>query len=145
MHEVNRSALVGYAPEQMFSLVDAVESYPEFLPWCGGASVGYRDEEKTRATIHINYRGIKQTFTTENVKQPGRSMWITLVEGPFKALSGTWNFIPLADRGCKVELRLQYEFSSGILEKLVGPVFSYIAHTFVEAFVRRAENVYERR
>ncbi len=142
MPEVNKSVLVGYAPEQMFSLVDAVESYPEFLPWCGGARVSYRDEQKTRATIQIHYRGVKQSFTTENVKQPGRSIWIKLVEGPFKTLDGTWNFMPLADHGCKVELRLHYEFSSRILEKLVGPVFSYIANTLIEAFVRRAENVY---
>ena len=142
MPEVNKSVLVDFSPEQMFALVDAVERYPEFLPWCGGASVGFRDEHRTRATIHINYRGIKQSFTTENRKEPGQTIWVKLVEGPFKTLDGTWRFVPLADHGCKVAFRLHYEFSSKLLATLVGPVFSYIANTFIEAFVRRARSVH---
>ena len=142
MPDVNKSVLVDFSPEQMFALVDAVERYPEFLPWCGGASVGYRDEHKTRATIDISYRGIKQSFTTENLKEPGQTIGVKLVEGPFKTLDGGWRFVPLADHGCKVELHLHYEFSSRLLAKLVGPVFSYIANTFIEAFVRRARSVY---
>lgn len=142
MPEVNKSVLVEFSPEQMFALVDAVERYSEFLPWCGGASVGYRDEHRTRATIHINYRGIKQSFTTENLKEPGQTMWVTLVEGPFKALDGTWRFVPLADHGCKVEFRLHYEFASKLLATLVGPVFNYIANTLIEAFVQRARSVH---
>lgn len=142
MPEVRKSVLVEFSPEQMFALVDAVERYPEFLPWCGGSSVSYRDEHTTRATIQINYRGIKQSFTTENAKEPAHAMWVKLVQGPFKTLDGDWRFIPLGDRGCKIEFRLHYEFSSRILEKLVGPVFNYIANTLVDAFVRRAESVY---
>ena len=142
MPEVNKSVLVDYSPEQMFALVDAVERYPEFLPWCGGASVSYCNEHKTRATIQINYRGIKQSFTTENIKEPGQTMEVKLVEGPFKTLDGKWRFVPLADRGCKVELRLHYEFSSKLLAKLLGPVFGYIANTFIDAFVRRAQSIY---
>lgn len=142
MPEVNKSVLGDFSPEQMFALVDAVERYPEFLPWCGGASVGYRDEHNTRATIDISYRGIKQSFTTEDLKEPGQTIRVKLVEGPFKTLDGGWRFVPLADHGCKVELRLHYEFSSRLLAKLVGPVFSYIANTFIEAFVRRARSVY---
>ncbi|OGA40811.1 MAG: ubiquinone-binding protein [Betaproteobacteria bacterium RIFCSPLOWO2_12_FULL_62_13] len=142
MREVRKSVLVDFSPEQMFALVDAVERYPEFLPWCGGSGVKHRVEAKTHATIHINYRGIKRSFTTENLKEPGRSMRMKLVEGPFKTLDGAWRFIPLADRGCKVEFRLHYEFSSKTLERLIGPVFNYIASTFVEAFVRRAQSVY---
>ena len=142
MPEVNKSVLVEFSPAQMYALVDAVERYPEFLPWCGGASVGYRDEHKTRATIDISYRGIKQSFTTENLKEPGRTIWVKLVEGPFKTLDGGWRFVPLADHGCKVEFRLHYEFSNKLLAKLVGPVFSFIANTFIEAFVRRARSIY---
>jgi ribosome-associated toxin RatA of RatAB toxin-antitoxin module len=142
MPEIRKTVLVGFSPEQMFALVDAVERYPEFLPWCGGASVSHRDEQRTRATIVIRYRGIKQSFTTENTKDPGRAMWVKLVEGPFKTLDGTWRFIPLAEQGCKIEFRLHYEFASRILETLVGPVFNYIANTFIDAFVRRAQNVY---
>lgn len=134
--------LVEFSPEQMFALVDDVERYPEFLPWCGGGSVIHRDEKNTRATIHISYRGVRQSFTTENIKEPARAIEMKLVEGPFKTLEGAWHFRPLSDRGCKVEFRLHYEFSSRLLEKLIGPVFSYIANTFVEAFIERARKLY---
>ena len=141
MPEVTKSVLVEHAAQDMFTLVDAVERYPEFLPWCGGTSVAYRDERLTRATITINYRGIRQSFTTENAKTSPELMRVRLVEGPFRMLDGEWRFIALQG-GCKVEFRLHYEFSSRILEKLVGPVFHYIANTMVDAFVRRADVLY---
>ena len=142
MPEVQRSVLVNHTPEQMFDLVDDVERYPEFLPWCGGASVSARDLVRTRATIQINYRGIRQSFTTENTKRPPGEMTIRLVEGPFRELDGQWRFTALGEHGCKIEFRLQYEFSSRLLAKLLGPVFSFIANSFVEAFVKRAERLY---
>jgi len=144
MSEVNKSVLVGYSAQQMFALVDAVERYPEFLPWCGGAQVDYRDEHTTRATIRIDYRGIRQSFTTENHKKPPCAMSMKLVEGPFRILDGGWRFTEFSGRGCKIEFRLHYEFSSKLLEKLVGPVFNYIANTIVDRFIRRAEKVYGR-
>jgi ribosome-associated toxin RatA of RatAB toxin-antitoxin module len=128
----------------MFSLVDAVEDYPGFLPWCGGTTLHHRDPEITRATIQINYHGIRQSFTTENVKRAPHEMLIRLVEGPFRSLDGGWRFGDLAGRGCKIEFTLRYEFASRILEKLVGPVFQHIADTLVEAFVKRAGQVYPR-
>ena len=134
--------LVGHSCERMYALVDAVEDYPKFLPWCGGATVIHRDAQVTRATVLINYHGIRQSFTTENAKRPPEEMLIRLVEGPFRALDGTWRFTALGERGCKVELKLHYEFSSRILEKLVGPVFDHIANTLVDAFARRAEQVH---
>jgi ribosome-associated toxin RatA of RatAB toxin-antitoxin module len=139
---VEKSVLVGHSAEQMFALVDAVEAYPEFLPWCDAAKVISRDEKRTRAAIHINYHGAKQSFTTENTKEPPRIMSIRLVEGPFRILDGEWRFNALAANACKIEFRLRYEFSSRILAMLVGPVFSYIAHTLVDAFVQRADTVY---
>jgi ribosome-associated toxin RatA of RatAB toxin-antitoxin module len=142
MPQVTKSVLVEHAPSDMFALVDAVERYPEFLPWCGGSSVAYRDDDVTRATITINYRGIRQSFTTENAKTPPELMQVKLVEGPFRALDGEWRFIALPGGGCKIEFRLRYEFSSRILEELVGPVFHYIANTMVDAFVRRADAIY---
>ena len=142
MPEVNRSVLVDYTPEQMFGLVDDVERYPEFLPWCGGASVSHRDDTRTRATIEISYRGIRQRFTTENTKRPPLEMDLRLVEGPFRELDGQWRFNRLGERGCKVEFRLRYEFSSRVLAKLLGPVFEFIANGFVEAFVKRANRLY---
>jgi ribosome-associated toxin RatA of RatAB toxin-antitoxin module len=139
---VEKSVLVGHSAQQMFALVDAVEAYPEFLPWCDGAKVIYRDENRTRATININYHGAKQSFTTENTKEPPRLMSIRLVEGPFRILDGEWRFNTLAADACKIEFRLRYEFSSRILEMLVGPVFSYIANTLVDSFVQRADKIY---
>ena len=126
----------------MFDLVDAVEKYPEFLPWCGGAACTFRDAHVTRATLHINYRGIRQSFSTENTKVAPRSMQIRLIEGPFRTLEGAWRFTDLTGAGCKIELSLRYEFSSLLLEKLVGPVFGFIANSMVDAFVKRAQKVY---
>lgn len=142
MSEVKKSVLVGHSAREMFALVDAVEQYPEFLPWCAGADVIRRDAEITRAKIHISYRGIKQDFTTENLKQAPHAMQMNLVEGPFRTLDGSWQFTDFPGHGCKIEFRLHYEFSSRLLEKLVGPVFSHIANTIVDSFVRRAEKTY---
>ena len=139
MATVEKTVLVAFSAENMYALVEGVEDYPRFLPWCGGAEVKQRMQGKTIATIHIDYHGIKQSFTTENVNDPPRRILITLVNGPFRQLDGTWNFIALGDHGCKIEFRLHYEFSSRILEKIVGPVFHHIANTFVDAFVKRAE------
>lgn len=142
MSEVNKSVLVGHTASQMYALVDAVEQYPDFLPWCSGSEVIRRDEETTRARIHISYRGIRQHFTTENHKQEPHLMQMKLVEGPFRTLDGSWRFTDYPGHGCKVEFRLHYVFSSKLLEKLVGPVFSHIANTIVDSFVRRAEKLH---
>jgi ribosome-associated toxin RatA of RatAB toxin-antitoxin module len=144
MKSVTRSALVSFSAQQMFDLVEAVEQYPQFLPWCSGSSVSHRDAEVTQATIHINFRGIKQSFSTENHKQPPERMTLQLVEGPFRMLDGEWRFSALGAEACRIDFRLSYEFSSGLLEKLVGPVFGHIAGTMVDAFLKRADNVYAR-
>ena len=112
--------LVEYTPDQMFELVDAVERYPDFLPWCGGTSVAFRDEHRTLATIDINYRGIRHSFTTDNRKEPGCLIEMRLVKGPFRSLDGTWRFVGLSQSGAKVEFHLHYEFSSRMLERLIG-------------------------
>jgi ribosome-associated toxin RatA of RatAB toxin-antitoxin module len=142
MAEVNKSVLVAHSAARMFELVDAVERYSEFLPWCGGSECMFRDDQVTRAAVHINYRGIRQSFSTENAKIPPTQMQIKLIEGPFRMLEGSWRFTDLAGAGCKIELSLRYEFSSRLLEKLVGPVFGYIANSMVDAFVKRADSVY---
>ena len=139
---VEKTVLVGYSAKQMFELVDAAEAYPQFLPWCSGAEVAYRDESRTRATLHVNYRGIKQSFTTENTKEAPTLMQVKLVSGPFRELDGTWRFTALAEHACRIDFRLHYEFSNRLLEKLVGPVFSFIANTMVDAFVKRADQLY---
>ena len=142
MAQVEKSVLVGYSAQQMFTLIDQVETYPEFLPWCGGTEVKWRDEATTLATIKIDYLGIKQNFTTENSKQVPHLIEMKLQDGPFKHLDGSWRFIELDVDACKIEFDLHYEFSSKMLEKVVGPVFSHIANSFVDAFVRRADKVY---
>ena len=139
---VEKSLLVGYSAQQMFSLVDTVEAYPQFLPWCSGTEVLYRDETRTRATIRVSYHGVRQSFTTENTKEPPHKMTVRLVEGPFRVLDGEWRFTPLAERACRIDFRLHYEFSSKLLEKLVGPVFTYIANSMVDAFVKHADRLY---
>lgn len=126
----------------MFALVERVEDYPKFLPWCGGVKVLERSENKLIATISINYHGLKHSFTTENVNTPPTSMKMTLVEGPFKHLDGLWTFKPLRADACKIEFNLHYEFSSKILEQLIGPVFNMIANSFVDSFYKQADIVY---
>ena len=123
----------------MFALVDDVERYPEFLPWCEGAEVLSRTPELTTARLHINYLGVQKSFTTSNRKEADTWMQIQLVEGPFKDLSGHWGFHALRDGASKVELQLKYEFSNKLLESLIGPVFGQIANTLVERFVERAD------
>ena len=142
MAQVDRSVLVGYTAQQMFSLVDRVEKYPEFLPWCIGASASQNNEKITIATIQLKYRYLKQSFTTENTKHAPHSIEIRLISGPFRQLEGSWRFIQLGEAGCKIEFRLRYDFSSKLLEKLLGPAFQHIADSFVDGFIKRAEKVY---
>ncbi len=142
MAVVQKTVLLAFSAEQMFALVEKVEDYPAFLPWCGGVEVKQRSPEKLVATLAIAYHGIKQSFTTENQNTPPTHMQMKLVEGPFSMLDGQWHFKPLREDACKVEFELHYEFSSKVLEKLIGPVFTIIANSFVESFCKRAEEVY---
>lgn len=142
MAQVEKSVLVEHPAERMFGLVDKVEDYPVFLPWCGGSTLLSRDAHSTVATIHIAYMGIRQSFTTENTKHAPHTMHIRLLDGPFSKLEGGWRFQPLGEHACKIELRLDYTFSSRVLEAMLAPVFSHITNTFVDAFVRRADALF---
>jgi len=142
MAVVHKSVLLGYSAEQMFALVDRVEDYPLFLPWCGGVEVKNREEGRLVATLKINYHGVRQSFTTENTNQRPTSMTMRLLEGPFKHLNGTWHFKPLREDACKIDFDLQYEFSNKLIEQIIGPVFNMIANSFIDAFSKRAEVVY---
>jgi len=142
MAVVMKSVIVGYSAEQMFALVNAVEDYPQFLPWCGEVVIVQRNESSLVATININFHGVHQSFTTENTNSAPTLMKMKLISGPFKQLDGTWIFKPLREDACKIEFDLHYEFSSKILEHLIGPVFNKIANSFVDAFCHRAESVY---
>ena len=142
MAKVEKSVLIERSAAQMFNLVDAVESYPEFLPWCSRTCVDYRDERKTVATLHISYLKVKSHFTTENDKDFPVRMSLKLVGGPFRRLEGLWQFKPLAENACKIEFELSYDFSNKVFEKVIGPVFNQIATTMTEAFVKRANDIY---
>jgi ribosome-associated toxin RatA of RatAB toxin-antitoxin module len=139
---VEKTVLIERTPLQMFDLVDRVEDYPQFLPWCGGTELHERTATRTAATLRINFHGIKSQFSTENTKEAPCLMEIRLTDGPFSHMDGRWRFTPLGETACKVEFRLHYEFSSYLLGKVLGPVFNHIADTFVESFVKRAQEVY---
>jgi ribosome-associated toxin RatA of RatAB toxin-antitoxin module len=142
MAVVHKSVLLAYGAEQMYALVERIEDYPKFLPWCGGTEVQRLEDGKVLATLVIDYHGMKHSFTTENFNTPGQSIRMALVEGPFKHLDGTWTFKPLRADACKVDFDMHYEFSSKVLEQLIGPVFNMIANSFVDSFCKRAEVVY---
>ena len=142
---VERSVLVEYSAAQMQRLVEDVAAYPQFLPWCSGAGVTSIGPGLVEASIEINFRGIRQSFTTRNSidqESPIHRIHMNLVDGPFKSLNGDWQFQPLSSDACKVMLSLQYEFSSRLLEKAVGPVFRHITDTLVDAFVQRARAIF---
>jgi ribosome-associated toxin RatA of RatAB toxin-antitoxin module len=145
MKNIQKSVLIWYSPEEMFRLVTDVASYPAFLPWCNRAQVLEQDENGMLAEVGISMAGVKQIFTTRNVHIPGREVHMKLVKGPFSKLDGMWRISPVGDgsqRACKVELTLDYGFSSATLASLVGPIFDRIAASLVDAFVKRAEQVY---
>ena len=139
MREVRRHALVPQTPMQMYALVNDVARYPEFLPWCSGSAVLAATETGKTARLDINYHGVRAHFTTDNLNTPPASIVVTLKDGPFRHLHGEWTFRFLAPQACKVELALAYEFKTHLLETVVGPVFNHIAHTFIDAFVHRAD------
>jgi len=145
MKTVHKSVLLWYSPAQMYALVTDVARYPEFLPWCDRAKVLGQDETGMTAEVGIAFGGIHQSFTTRNTHTEPSQVDMQLLKGPFSNLDGQWLFLPLGDdsqQASKVELTLNYGFSSATLGALVGPVFDKIASTLVEAFVKRAEQVY---
>jgi len=153
MKQVNKSVLLWYSPRQMYDLVTAVEDYPKFLPWCEKGEVIERHPDGMTARVHLAFAGIRHAFTTRNVNVEGREVHLKLVDGPFSQLEGSWIFHPLSMPGaanapdtepgaCKVEFSLRYAFASKSLALVISPVFDRIANTFVDAFVKRAEQVY---
>lgn len=138
MRRITRSAVIETSTEAFYALVEDIESYPQFLPWCAAASVQSRTPGRTVATLALNMKGVRQSFTTENVNVPGRSIEMRLVEGPFRHFAAEWRFHPLGEQACKAEFSLEFEFSSRILAVALGPMFERMADETVEAFVRRA-------
>lgn len=152
MKSVQKSVLIWYSAEEMFRLVADVPSYPAFLPWCSHAKVLAEDAGGMTAEVGIHFSGIHQSFTTRNTHHGVERIHLQLVDGPFSQLDGEWRFVTLGPttndtdvttgRACRVELQLNYGFDNAALAMLVGPVFDRIAGSLVDAFVKRAEQVY---
>ena len=146
MSHIKRSALVHYSPAEMYALVNDVASYPEFLPWCRSASVLGQSDSEMIASIEIARGALNKTFTTKNSLRPNRKIEIALVDGPFKTLHGGWTFHKLKrDDACKIELDLKFKFDSGLISLAAKPVFTQIANSLVDAFTKRAVEVYGER
>jgi len=147
MKHVQKSVLLWYSPREMYSLVVAIAQYPEFLPWCDRAEVLQQDEHSVTARLGLSFKGMRHAFTTRNTHTADQQVQVQLVDGPFSTLQGLWVFKSLGRPGseqkaCKIEFDMRYAFSSTALETVVSPVFDRVANTFVDAFVRRAEDVY---
>lgn len=145
MTTINRNALVPYSAQEMYRLVDDIPAYAEFLPWCKSAQELKRDEDEVTAQLSLAYSGMEKSFTTRNRVHKDKIIEMRLVEGPFKHLEGFWRFDPLGEQACKVSLDLEFEFSNRLVGMAMGPVFSQIANTLVDAFSKRAEQVYGKR
>ena len=143
MKEVTRSALVPYAPEQMFALVEDIESYPQFLPWVSAAKLLERGPNEVVAQLEMHRAGRRVLVTTRNTLTPPREIALALVAGPFKTLAGRWTFQPIgSDRGTRIELTIRFEFANPMLNLLLSRSFEKSCNELVDAFVARARAVY---
>ena len=145
MKTINRNALVPYSAAEMFALVDDIDAYQSFLPWCKNSVVLSRNEDEVRGSIELSKGGIEKSFTTLNRTQKNKIIEMRLEEGPFHHLEGFWRFDSLDEQSCKISLLLEFEFSSKLLDLTVGPVFNQIANSLVDAFCKRAVEVYGKR
>ena len=142
MTTINKQALVPYTPQQMFALVEDVGAYPEFLPWCKDARILQRQGEQVQASITLARSGLEKTFTTRNSLKQDESIEMHLLKGPFSHLYGLWRFQALGDAGCKVTLEMDFEISNKLLRMTLGPVFTGILDSLVDAFITRAQSLY---
>jgi ribosome-associated toxin RatA of RatAB toxin-antitoxin module len=142
MKRIRRSAIVEHAAAELYALVDDIESYPQFLPWCVAARVHDRTPSTTRATLTVGLKGLRQSFTTQNDNRAAEAIDMRLVEGPFRNFSAAWRFSALSAGACKIDFSLEYEFSSRMLARMLEPLFDRIADTMVDAFARRADQVH---
>jgi ribosome-associated toxin RatA of RatAB toxin-antitoxin module len=142
MNTLKRNALVPYSARQMFELVNGIEEYPRFLPWCESSHIISKTDEEVVATLEVSWKGIHKTFTTRNLLTPYSRIDINLVNGPLHHMEGIWNFQELDEHACKVMLDLEFEFTGNFIDRFFQPVFQYIANTLVDAFCKRAVELY---
>jgi ribosome-associated toxin RatA of RatAB toxin-antitoxin module len=138
MREVKRSALIAEPPARMYALINDIEHYPDFVPWCTAARVLERGASEIVATLNIKRGPLKTEFTTRNLLEPDRRVLMQLVSGPFRVLEGLWTLTPLGDLGCRIELEMRFEFSNRVTGALFEPLFEDTAGSLVDAFVKRA-------
>jgi len=142
MHNISKSAIVPYSCNEMYQLVNQVDRYPEFLDWCTSTSILNQTEDQVTASVKINKSAFNQSFTTINKLTPNKRIDMQLKDGPFSHLSGYWKFTKLNNSACKIELQLQFDFSSKLVDVAISPIFSSIANSQLDAFVKRAKYVY---
>lgn len=142
MPRITRSALLMYSAEQMFDLVNNVNSYPEFLPGCTGTRVLEQSEASMVAAVDVSRAGISKTFTTKNTLTLNEEVKMDLVDGPFKVLQGGWTFKALDTNACKVSLDLEFVFTNKLAEAAFGRIFSDLVNNMVQSFTDRAKEVY---
>ena len=140
MREVKRTALIAETPARMYRLVNDIERYPEFLPWCTAARVDSRKEGEVVATLTIKRGPLHAEFTTRNLLEPERRVLMQFVSGPFRVLEGLWTFTALGELGCRVELEMRFEFANRVAGTLFEPLFENTAASLVDAFVKRARD-----
>lgn len=142
MTKVHKTAIVPYSVEQMYVLVNDIETYPQFLPWCKATQILSQNGQCLTASIAMGITGLEKTFTTNNVLEPNHSIEMKLLDGPFSHLHGFWKFQPLGQEGCKISFDMQFEITNKVLKMSLGPVFSKIVNSLVDAFVKRANELY---
>jgi len=142
MPVINRSALVMYSAEQMYQLINDVNAYPRFLPDCSDSKIISQDEDSVTAALLVSKGALKKWFTTKNKLIPNKEIQLTLVDGPFKQLQGSWQLVSLSDDACKVSLTLEYEFSNKMFDLAFGRVFNHLTNNMVQVFTQRAKDVY---
>lgn len=142
MKTIKKSVLMPYTPAQMFKLVDAIEQYPEFLPWCKSTTVHSRTTNEVKASVYFMKGGIQQSFTTLNSLLQDEQIEMRLIQGPFRHLEGLWRFEAIGETGCRVSFDLELEFSSKLISLTVGPVIQKGIESYIEAFCERAKVIY---
>lgn len=142
INTIEKSVLLPYRAADVYALVERIEDYPGFLPWCASSDVRRREDGTIEATLGINYLGLRQSFSTRNRHTPNQRIDMTLLDGPFTALDGEWVFEPLSESACKASFRLQYEMRSGLFGRALAPVFGKISADLVDAFVAEANKRY---
>jgi ribosome-associated toxin RatA of RatAB toxin-antitoxin module len=138
---MTRSALVARPPELIYQLVEDVERYPQYVPGCTDAKILERSPGEMLAHLAVRRGPLRTEFTTRNRLEPGRSIHMDLVDGPFEMLEGNWTFTPVASNGCRIDLRMRFQFSNRLKSALFEPLFEETAASLVRAFVSRAQGM----